>query len=235
MENTPNSKEQPSWTSIQCFFFFVSIYFLAPLLHLRNTEPSASALALKCSPILCLVYFVKVNGLDRWSTNEPYYNYSKHILYGLLSSVLGDALLIWDSLFIYGMIAFIIGHVNYIVAFGFLPLRSVLGVITYGVACGVMILMYKQLSGLYLFAIPFYTTVIATMVWRAVARILVVNFKYQLGTFIGSVLFAFSDTILALNKFVLEFDYAQSVIMSSYYAAQLLISLGVLDPRHPVD
>lgn len=109
------------------------------------------------------------------------------------------------------------------------------------------------------------------MVWRAVARILVktikpfvypnypflvnnfkvVNFKYQLGTFIGSVLFAFSDTILALNKFVLEFDYAQvsripkhvkslnvnfqSVIMSSYYAAQLLISLGVLDPRHPVD
>lgn len=89
--------------------------------------------------------------------------------------------------------------------------------------------MYDQLSGLYVFAIPFYTAVIATMVWRAVARILVttikplifpyyqlfvnkfkvVNFKYQLGTFIGSVLFAFSDTILALNKFVLEFDYAQ--------------------------
>lgn len=102
--------------------------------------------------------------------------------------------MIWDSLFIYGMIAFIIGHVNYILAFGFLPLRRVLGLITYGVACGgkfcinlastlylhiyeVMILMYDQLSGLYLFAIPLYTAVIATMVWRAVARILVTTMK----------------------------------------------------------
>lgn len=80
------------------------------------------------------------------STNKPYYNYSKHILYGLLSSVLGDALLIWDSLFIYGMIAFIVGHVNYILAFGFLPLRRVLGAVTYGVACGGKFCVYPYLN-----------------------------------------------------------------------------------------
>ena len=45
---------------------------------------------------------------------------------------------------------------------------------------------------------------------------------------IGTLLFLISDTLLALNKFVWDIPYAGIGIMSTYMAAQLLITEGIL-------
>merc|ERR1719244_502816 len=42
--------------------------------------------------------------------------YPKNIAYGLLASVVGDAALVWDGLFVVGMLAFGLGHFFYIKA-----------------------------------------------------------------------------------------------------------------------
>lgn len=59
------------------------------------------------------------------------YKYSRRILSGLIFCCIGDALLIWNQYFDLGMVAFIIGHINYVLAFGFKPLNLPLGLILY--------------------------------------------------------------------------------------------------------
>lgn len=56
------------------------------------------------------------------------YKYSRRILVGLIFCCLGDAFLIWPGYFELGMLSFAIGHINYILAFGFQPLNLTLGV-----------------------------------------------------------------------------------------------------------
>jgi len=43
----------------------------------------------------------------------------------------------------------------------------------------------------------------------------------------GAVLFIVSDSVLAWNRFRKKFQNAQTVILSTYYAAQWLIALSV--------
>jgi len=44
----------------------------------------------------------------------------------------------------------------------------------------------------------------------------------------GAILFAASDSLLAVNKFYKPFEFAGALIISTYCAAQLLIVLGVV-------
>lgn len=63
------------------------------------------------------------------------YKYSQRILLGLICSCVGDALLN-INLFLEGMGAFAIGHIWYISAFGWKPLRLPIGVALY--ICGAL-------------------------------------------------------------------------------------------------
>ncbi len=47
---------------------------------------------------------------------------------------------------------------------------------------------------------------------------------------LGALIFISSDTLIAINKFVYEFSAAGIFIMTTYYLAQLMITLGVI--RH---
>lgn len=58
--------------------------------------------------------------------------YSLLITIGLLFSCAGDALLDWN-LFEFGMAAFGVGHIFYLVAFGFKPLKLLVGLIIYAI------------------------------------------------------------------------------------------------------
>jgi uncharacterized membrane protein YhhN len=46
--------------------------------------------------------------------------------------------------------------------------------------------------------------------------------------FTGSLLFVCSDTMIALNRFILPLPYEGLLVMSSYIAAQYLIMRGIL-------
>ena len=63
--------------------------------------------------------------------NPNRYAFSRRILIGLFFSCVGDGLLVWRHLFLYGMVSFAIGHMFFISAFGFRPLNIKLGVPMY--------------------------------------------------------------------------------------------------------
>lgn len=56
------------------------------------------------------------------------HRYSRRILIGLIFCCIGDACLVFSEYFEIGMIAFGIGHIYYILAFGFKPLNLPLGI-----------------------------------------------------------------------------------------------------------
>ena len=66
--------------------------------------------------------------------NTKEFGYHKLILFGLAFSSLGDAFLDFKQgeLFPFGMLAFAVAQVFYIYAFGFRPLRIVIGLLSYG-------------------------------------------------------------------------------------------------------
>ncbi|CAL4250123.1 unnamed protein product, partial [Meganyctiphanes norvegica] len=97
-----------------------------------------------------------------------------------------------------------------------------------------VVLLVPGSSGVMQAAVPIYIFVLMTMVWRAVARVQLFEELWtwtKLCSCIGGILFAFSDTIIGFNAFYTKVPYAQVLIMTSYYAAQLGISLSVVDSK----
>nr|CAH7754355.1 unnamed protein product [Callosobruchus chinensis] len=146
------------------FFKTVAIYFV---IFIPQDKPSIFSTILKCLPILSLMLFVLLHGM---SLGEEY-KYSRRILSGLIFCCIGDALLVWNQYFDIGMFAFIIGHVYYILAFGFKPLNLSLGLVLYLLGSLVVIYLLPDLPGIFLIGVPVYIFVITTMLWRAIARV----------------------------------------------------------------
>ncbi len=105
--------------------------------------------------------------------------YRKYIFYGLLFSVIGDMLLEWSpNFFVFGLVAFLTGHIAYILAF-FTRSKKMPGIplillATYGVG------IYWTLSpNLGEMAIPVlaYIIVILMMAWRAQSLIFYSAYK----------------------------------------------------------
>ncbi|MCK5847469.1 MAG: lysoplasmalogenase, partial [Bacteroidales bacterium] len=154
-------------------------------------------------------------------------HYGKFIFFGLIFSVIGDVLLeASPSFFAFGLVAFLIAHINYIIAFvgrdkGLNLLATPL-IIIYGAA--LYWILFPTLKEM---AIPvfFYIIVILSMVWRAFAQRKFDNFA-KLALF-GSLFFVFSDSLIALNKFYIPLEYSRGVIMVTYWTAQVLIFSSV--------
>merc|ERR1711911_320120 len=99
------------------FFSSVAAFFVL----LDNTP---SILIWKCLPVICLLFFVLVNVQSQKDQN----NFSRRVFIALIFCCIGDGCLVWDELFIFGMVAFAIGHFFYISAFGFQPLNLPVGI-----------------------------------------------------------------------------------------------------------
>lgn len=209
------------------FFKTVAIYFVV---FIQADQPSLFAMVLKCLPVLSLIAFVLLHGM---SLGEEY-AYSRRILMGLVFSVIGDALLIWEENFALGLGSFLVGLCCYISAFGFKPFNIYAATVSFICFATGVVLLVPGASGVMQVAVPFYIFVLLTMVWRAVARVQLFEELWtwtKLCSCIGGILFAFSDTVIGFNAFYTKVPYAQVLIMTSYYAAQLGISLSVVDSK----
>lgn len=162
---------------------------------------------------------------------------------GLVLSLLGDVLLIFQGqkalFFIGGLVSFLLAHVSYILYY----LRSsdtiavkkinnkiifVLLMIIYGVVF--YLLLYNNLGELKV-PVFVYTGVLIGMNIFALNRYGKVNDKSFKLIMIGAVCFALSDSLLALNKFLLPIPLAGVWIMATYAAAQYFITQGVLSKK----
>lgn len=209
------------------FFKTIALYFI---LFIPTGQPSFFAMVIKCLPVLCLIAFVLLHGRTLGAETA----YSRGILLGLLFSVLGDALLIWDDLFIHGLVSFLIAQVMYIYAFGFRPFNIYVATVVYSLAGLFLCLLVPALHWPLTIGVPVYTFLLMTMAWRAVARVqhFVGLWTWtKLCSCVGGILFAVSDTVLGLNAFYCYIPYSQAIIMVTYYAAQLAISLSTVDSK----
>ncbi len=187
---------------IAIVIFFIGLYF----------DNYIMRMVVKPIPLLVLISLIKPNT-----------HYRKFIFIGLIFSVIGDMLLeASPGFFVFGLVAFLLAHVNYIIAFikrsKQLSLIIVIALLLYG--AGLYWVLFPTLGNM---AIPvlLYLLVILTMVWRAFAQR-----KFNtlaIYALVGSLFFVFSDSLIALNKFYAVLPYSRGVIMTTYWTAQFLI------------
>ncbi|KAJ8982988.1 hypothetical protein NQ317_001429 [Molorchus minor] len=209
------------------YFKTVAIYFV---IFVPQDKPSIFSTILKCLPIISLMLFVVLHGM---SLGEEY-KYSRRILTGLIFCCIGDAFLIWQQYFDVGMLAFIIGHIYYISAFGFKPVNLPLAAVLYFLATLVVLYLLPGLHGIFIVGVPIYIMVITTMLWRAIARVQFFEDLWtwsKLCTCAGGILFTLSDLMIGIDRFKYNIEYAQVLIMSTYYAAQVGIAVSIVDAK----
>ncbi|KAL5007567.1 hypothetical protein ScPMuIL_016373 [Solemya velum] len=212
------------------FFKTVAVFFV---LFGQDSKVSVFYCIVKCLPVISLIIFVLLHGMNL----SEYYRYSRRILIGLIFSCFGDAFLVYNENYMYfelGLLMFAIAQIEYARAFGWRPLNPYAGV-TFTILGSVVFLYLKPyLNGMMIYLLPLYLTLICTMGWRAVAR---VQFFDDLWTWTklcgcaGAVLFIISDLTIAIDKFICEVPFSHTIIMFTYYAAQLGITLSVVDSQ----
>jgi alkenylglycerophosphocholine/alkenylglycerophosphoethanolamine hydrolase len=159
---------------------------------------------------------------------------------GILFSLTGDVLLLWiDRFFLYGLVAFLLAHVAYLIGFNMptspISLWGFLMAVLIGLGGGrVMrrILSAMMEKGQTRMRIPVavYSAVISLMLlsamlkltdpaWDAGASLLVA---------LGAFLFYLSDVVLAWNKFVTPIKNGRMLNIGLYHIAQILLVAGVV-------
>ncbi|MCY6383544.1 lysoplasmalogenase [Hoeflea prorocentri] len=154
---------------------------------------------------------------------------------GLLACAIGDALLAQDDdrAFQLGIGAFLLGHVAYIALFvtegridlfSEQPLRIIIAIAIIGF-CAVVARRLLPATGALKAAVSAYVVVIALM---ALFSLMMSGW----GVVAGALLFVASDTVLALQRFLMPAEegtpWRALFVWASYYLAQLLITLAVL-------
>lgn len=175
-------------------------------------------------PVLCMAAWVAVLPIRG--------RYQRAVLIGLLLSALADLLLEASAAtFLPGLIVFLLAHIAYIVAFTTDCRRLSLGraILAYGYGVVIYAILFTR-GDLGALTIPvlLYVIVICTMLWRAASRvgapdILVFSARAAL---VGAVLFTFSDSLLAYNRFVEPIALARYGVIITYWLGQTGIALS---------
>ena len=160
----------------------------------------------------------------------------------IFCSLAGDVLLMFEAgdpkFFMMGLAAFLMAHIFYILSYrstrtnhwknllkGIQKIRFAFPIVLAGT--GLIVVLYPSLGALKI-PVVVYALVLIIMVLDSVFRYgRTSNVSFGL-VFLGSILFMFSDSVLAINKFLKPVPGAGFWIMSTYILAQFLIIHGLL-------
>ena len=153
--------------------------------------------------------------------NKKNVKYNLYIISALVFCLIGDVFLLREDQFIYGLGSFLIAHL--IFSFGFITLngltKRILPFFILLFIGGAYLLFLKPGLGELFIPVIIYLTVILFMVWQAIG----VSLDGQkddlklLG--VAACLFAFSDALIAFNKFIQPMEYAGIFVLSTYWLA----------------
>lgn len=149
---------------------------------------------------------------------------------GLLFSLAGDVfLMLPQDLFVWGLVGFLIAHLLYITAY---CSRSGLGftwwlLLPYAAYTAVLLYFLWPAVGAMRVPVIVYGLVLMTMGWQAAEQWLALRDRSALLAMIGALLFLASDSVLAINKFRQPVANQTLIVMTTYWAAQLLIAWSV--------
>lgn len=213
--------------------YFLPLFIVLVILDLVTGSLENESLRHFTKPLVLfslLLYFAfNGKGLDR-STYLL-------MLLALFCSWLGDSFLMYDTIsslyFILGLVSFLFAHILYCIVFLKRWNKStstsfwvvLLLLVLYG---SVLFLQLKDNLGVFLIPVIIYVSAILLMALTAFnRRIRVSSDSFKL-VFIGALFFIASDSVLAINKFLIAVPYSHVLVMGTYAAAQFLITKGVL-------
>ncbi len=218
---------------IQSNFIFLFLIIVSLALYSSNVNDFTLHLFFKPLIVISLlVYFFIKNGQKESATN--------YLICGLLFSLIGDVLLIFEQqnawFFIGGLITFLTAHLFYIIYYlrsaksvSIIKLKNksifTLLLLVYGIIF--YFLLYNNLGELRV-PVFIYTAVLIAMNIFALNRFGKVNNKSFNFIMVGALFFALSDSLLAVNKFLSPIPLAKICILGSYAAAQYFITIGSL-------
>ncbi|XP_061555918.1 LOW QUALITY PROTEIN: lysoplasmalogenase [Phycodurus eques] len=209
--------------SLTPFFLASAVYF-----YLWTPDSPASIIlaGVKSAPALLLAVAVL-----SWNGGQSV----PGVVGGLVLSAVGDCCLVWPELFLHGMAAFALAHLLYSVTFlssRYEPYSSssswtgLLYLILVVIAGGVYTYLFPFLqknpnSDLITPAVGVYIVLITIMAILAIRT-------RRAFTLLGSLSFMVSDLVLAFQEFKVtaSVEHSNTVVMVTYYLAQLLISVG---------
>ena len=186
-------------------------------------------LALDHTPLRLLSKPLPLIALLLWMRLAPAGSYRRWITVGLLLSLAGDMLLEWPAdLFVFGLGAFLLGHLCFLVAYLGDTRRPALLALAIAAAFGLGMFSLLAQNGLGPLQIPvaLYALTISAMLWRALARLGVPGIASRsawLGAG-GALLFVLSDSLIGINRFVSPFAGADVAIILTYWFGQLGIA-----------
>lgn len=216
-----------SWIVFLVFTLVAGIHLAGQLL---NAEIPSLATKPFIVPLIAFYYWLEA----------PFR--SKVLLAGLFFGWLGDVLLMFandgQGWFIGGLVAFLVGHVAYILSYrqlmwasadtGLLPVQKIrfsLPIVL--VATGLITILYPAVGDLRVPVIV-YALVIMLMTMFALFRYGRTTSYSFWAIFGGACLFLISDSVLALNKFLSPIHLGGFYVMATYIAAQALIVVGAI-------
>ena len=149
------------------------------------------------------------------------------LLAGLGCSLIGDSFLMLPGFFIPGLVSFLVAHLFYIAMFKqgvpWIPsYRALLA--TLGAGGAMYGFLYSSLDPVLRIAVGAYVIVIALMAAQAIGRATWLRDKASVIAAIGACFFMLSDSLLATNRFAVQFPMAQFFVLATYYVAQILIA-----------
>ncbi|MWV13009.1 lysoplasmalogenase [Pseudomonas sp. R-28-1W-6] len=174
-----------------------------------------------------------------WLRTAPASTYRRWIGSGLLLSLAGDLLLEWPAdLFVFGLGAFLLAHLAYLLAYlGACRRPAPVALLLAGlVAGGMFTLLASSGLGELLLPVALYSLAIGCMLWRALARLgMAGSARSSWLAAGGALLFVLSDSLIGLNRFVAPFEGARYAIILSYWLGQWGIAASVLalPPNQP--
>lgn len=167
--------------------------------------------------IMSHLFFLPKNGLHQFRNG---------IIAALFFCLLGDVLLLFESFFVYGLVAFLLGHILFAVAFIklkgiYLHWGSFVALFGTGIA---LFFWLKPDLRTFMMPVALYVLVISFMAWQGVGLFLRDKRRVFQWIALAVLLFMFSDTVLAIAKFKSPFYLSSLVILVTYWLSIALIA-----------
>ncbi|MEO9893756.1 lysoplasmalogenase [Aurantibacter sp.] len=209
------------------FLWCFAVILLIELVLISNSEWWSYRIFSKPLVVGSILVFLLIQNVDKRTKNL--------VAAALSCGILGDVILIYarvsEPLFIFGVLAFLIGHIFYALQFSRSRNKEIGIIAPLFVLLGyVMALLLYLRDSLYNLAIPVavYIIVLMIMILFAYVRDDSMTNNSYIYVLAGSLLFMLSNSILAITKFKSDIPYARILVMGIYGLAQLLMVIGII-------
>jgi len=215
---------------------FTGIFVIIAFANILAEFDFVPGLKMFVKPLICIslaIYLARNVNMNA--------GFNRLIIAALFLSLFGDVFLLFAGgsiyFFVYGLVAFLVAHFLYSIAFFRDFKNAPQAAKVYGhlmlFVMGVFSLTFYSYIRDYLndlripvMAYMFVISIMAILAGYRYRRVNLLSFRL---IYFGAICFVISDSTLAYNKFVEPFSYSGVAIMGTYMLAQYLITMGAID------